>query len=157
MFQWTPHNMKIFLSLSSSHLLKVTKFSVEILQFKFLVMTENVFCYWIFQILVYFLCKNCSPFPPLYIILLYYYIHIILIKHALQIITIQALWQLVHLGTPIYGWLVGLLESESSFLLEPALCFVWEKVEINFSDKKIMSVIPIITLVFKRKFLLTDA
>lgn len=57
--------------------------------------------------------------------------------------------------TLAHPYMVGLLESEPSFLLEPALCFVWEKVEINFSDKEIMSVIPIITLVFKRKFLLT--
>ena len=35
---------KIFLSLTPSHLLKVTKFLVEIFQFKFLVMTErNIF------------------------------------------------------------------------------------------------------------------
>ena len=37
---------KIFLSLTPSHLLKVTKFLVEISQFKFLVMTEkNIFIY----------------------------------------------------------------------------------------------------------------
>ena len=51
---------KIFLSLTPSHLLKVTKFLVEISQFKFLVMTEkkiliyNFFYHKIIQILNYF-------------------------------------------------------------------------------------------------------
>ena len=40
------HNINFFLSLTPSHLLKVTKFLVEISQFKFLVMTEkNIFIY----------------------------------------------------------------------------------------------------------------
>ena len=66
---------KIFLSLTPSHLLKVTKFLVEIFQFKFLVMTEIFFCHEIFQILIYFSCKNCNPmkkvtaFPPFFFLL----------------------------------------------------------------------------------------
>ena len=45
MFQSTPIILKI-LSLTPSHLLTVTKFLVEIFQFKFLIMTEkNIFIY----------------------------------------------------------------------------------------------------------------
>ena len=68
-FQWTPIILKKSL-LTLSHLLKVTKFLVEIFQFKFLVMTEIFFCHEMFQILIYFSCKNCNPmkkvtpFPP---------------------------------------------------------------------------------------------
>ena len=61
-----PRNIKIF-HLKTSHFLKETKFLVKISLFKFLVMTEkNVFiykckCHEIFQIFVYFLCKNWNP------------------------------------------------------------------------------------------------
>ena len=56
-----------FLTLSDP--LKVSKFLVKISQFELLVMTEknifvyNFLCGYIFQILVYFLCKNCNPSP----------------------------------------------------------------------------------------------
>ena len=41
-----PQNIGIFLSLTPSYLLKVTKFLVKIYQFKFLIMTEkNIFAY----------------------------------------------------------------------------------------------------------------
>ena len=69
-----PRNIKIF-HLKTSHFLKETKFLVKISLFEFLVMTEkNVFvykckCHEIFQIFVYFLCKNWNPLkkksPPL--------------------------------------------------------------------------------------------
>ena len=69
-----PRNIKNF-HLKTSHFLKETKFLVKISLFKFLVMTEkNVFvykckCHEIFQIFVYFLCKNWNPLkkksPPL--------------------------------------------------------------------------------------------
>ena len=61
-----PRNIKIF-HLKTSHFLKETKFLVKISLFEFLVMTEkNVFvykckCHEIFQIFVYFLCKNWNP------------------------------------------------------------------------------------------------
>ena len=44
--------------------LKLTKFLVKLSQFKFLVNTDkNIFIFFheIFQILVYFLCKNWTP------------------------------------------------------------------------------------------------
>ena len=54
-FQWTPIIK-----------LKVTKFLVKLSQFKFLVNTDKnifvfIFFHEIFQILVYFLCKNWTP------------------------------------------------------------------------------------------------
>ena len=53
--------------LAPSHLLKITKFLVKISQCIFLVMTEkNIFVYKLFQILVYFLCKNCKTHHPPY-------------------------------------------------------------------------------------------
>ena len=53
-FQWTPKILKFFIV---NLIIKVTKFLVKISQFEFF------FCHWIFQILVYFLHKNCNP-PP---------------------------------------------------------------------------------------------
>ena len=56
-----------FSSLIPSYLLKVTEFLVKISQFKFLAMTEKnnfaykLSCHYIFQILIYFVCKNCTP------------------------------------------------------------------------------------------------
>ena len=62
-----PHKYEIFSSLTSSYLLKVTKFLVEISQFQFLVMTEkNIFAHKLFLQLNIsdfdlFLCENCNP------------------------------------------------------------------------------------------------
>ena len=69
---WTP--IKIFLSLTPSYLLKVSKFLVKIFPFRFLVMADKHFCLYKFfvEILVYFLFKNCNPShllkksPPLF-------------------------------------------------------------------------------------------
>ena len=58
-----------FFIFSTIYLLKITKFFVKIPHFEFLVVTEkNIFVYkpfltLNFQILIYFLCENCSP-PP---------------------------------------------------------------------------------------------
>ena len=60
-----------FSSLIPSYLLKVTEFLVKISQFKFLAMTEKnnfaykLSCHYIFQILIYFVCKNCTPLKKL--------------------------------------------------------------------------------------------
>ena len=65
-----PPKYQSFLSLTSSYLLKVTKFLVKISQFKFSVMAEkNIFAYHFslsinISDLNLFLTKNCNP-PPL--------------------------------------------------------------------------------------------
>ena len=35
-----------------------------------------------------------------------YYIYIYIYKHTLPVIAIITLWQLVHLGTPMYGYML---------------------------------------------------
>ena len=63
--QWTPIVLKFFI-LNPVDILKVAKLLVKISQFNLLVITQknnfliNFFFLWIFQILVYFLCKNCK-------------------------------------------------------------------------------------------------
>ena len=65
-----PPKYQSFLSLTSSYLLKVTKFLVKISQFKFSVMAEkNIFAYHFslsinISDLNLFLTKNCNPPPP---------------------------------------------------------------------------------------------
>ena len=60
-----------FLSLTPSHLLKITKFLDEISQFKFLVKADKkIFVYKLLLSLnisdfSLFLCQNCTPLPPL--------------------------------------------------------------------------------------------
>ena len=61
-FGQSPHILDFCETLTPSHLLKVTAFSVKISQCKFLVMTKKHFC---LLTLVYFLCKNSPPPPPL--------------------------------------------------------------------------------------------
>ena len=49
-------------------------------------------------IYIYIVCMNVSMYVCLYGCMCY------LIKHALPVIAIIALWQLVHLGTPMYSY-----------------------------------------------------
>ena len=99
--------------------MKVTKFLVEIFQFKFLVMTEktiliyNFFCHKIIQILIYFLSKNINPlkkvrpFPPFLLVYC-------LTRNAL-FINLLLLWWIMHFQNKkkllllTYSWLVLIL------------------------------------------------
>ena len=71
-FQWTPIILKFFILNPIPSFKSIAKFLVKISLFKILVLTEKnifvykLFCHWIFQILVYLLCKNCNTSEKVY-------------------------------------------------------------------------------------------